>query len=176
MLERLQLDNLLKEVEMESRQQLTGRREFFTTGAAALALASIATAEATAAEVSPALRAHEEANAKLVNEVCAAWETMDVDKIASYWGDEVSFRMIEGMQRIEGKSALIDGTRQFLATRSKARFEVLRTAAMGNTVINERIDHFTRDDGEDAFHITGFFLVKDGKIVEWQDYTMPPVT
>jgi limonene-1,2-epoxide hydrolase len=84
--------------------------------------------------------------------------------------------MIEGMQRIEGKSALIDGTRQFLATRSKARFEVLRTAAMGNTVINERIDHFTRDDGEDAFHITGFFLVKDGKIVEWQDYTMPPVT
>ena len=28
-------------------------------------------------------------------------------------------------------------------------------------------------DNQMAFHITGFFLVKDGKIQEWQDYTWP---
>ena len=48
-----------------------------------------------------------------------------------------------------------------------------QTQAIGNIVINERIDHFTRDNGEDAFHITGMFLVKGGKIVEWQDYMWP---
>ena len=161
---------------MEDRQQLTNRREFIAAGAAGVALAGLAARTASAAEVSPALRAHEEANLKLVNEFCAAWEAMDMDKLASYFDDKVTFRMIEGMQRIEGKAALIEGTKQFLSTRKKARFEVLRSAAMGNTVINERIDYFTREDGEDAFHITGFFLIKNGKIVEWQDYTMPNVT
>lgn len=157
---------------MQPSQELTNRREFIALGASGAAL-SIAAANAAAAEVDPKLSAHEEANIKLVNEFCAAWETMDVEKIATYWDDKVTFRMIEGMQRVEGKTALVDGTKQFLATRSKARFEVLRSAAMGNTVINERIDHFTRENGTDAFHITGFFLVKNGQILEWQDYTMP---
>ena len=156
---------------MEISQELTNRREFIALGTAGATLV-FAAANAAAAEVNPKLIAHEEANIKLVDEFCAAWETMDVDKIASYWDDKIAFRMIEGMQRVEGKAALIEGTKQFLATRSKARFEVLRSAAMGNTVINERIDHFTRENGADAFHITGFFLVKNGKIVEWQDYTM----
>jgi limonene-1,2-epoxide hydrolase len=157
---------------MEPGQQLTNRREFIALGAAGLTLAAALPA-AHAAELSPAMRAHEEANVKLVNEFCAAWESMDVDKLASYWDDKITFRMIEGMQRVEGKAALIDGTKQFLATRSAARFEVLRSTAMGNMVINERIDHFTRENGQDAFHVTGFFLVKNGKIVEWQDYTVP---
>ena len=161
---------------MEDRQQLTNRREFIAAGAAGVALAGLAARTASAAEVSPALRAHEEANLKLVNEFCAAWETMDMDKLASYFDDKVTFRMIEGMQRIEGKAALMEGTKQFLSTRKTARFEVIRSAAMGNTVIHERIDYFTREDGEDAFHITGFFLIKNGKIVEWQDYTMTNVT
>lgn len=158
---------------MENRQELTSRRDFIAIGAAGVALATVAAENSAAAEANPAVIALEEANVKLVNEFCAAWESMDVDKIASFWDDKITFRMIEGMPRVEGKAALIEGTKQFLATRSKARFDVLRSAAMGNTVINERIDYFTRNDGEDAFHITGFFLIKNGKIVEWQDYTMP---
>jgi limonene-1,2-epoxide hydrolase len=158
---------------MEIRQELTNRREFIALGAAAGAMATVAAGTSAAAEPSAAVLAQEEANVKLVNEFCDAWESMDVEKIASYWDDKITFRMIEGMPRVEGKAALIEGTKQFLATRSKARFEVLRSAALGNTVINERIDYFTRSDGEDAFHITGFFLIKNGKIIEWQDYTMP---
>lgn len=159
---------------MENRQPLTHRRDFIAASAAGVALAGAAiSTHAAAAATDPVLAAQEEANTKLVNDFCTAWESMDVEKISSFWDDKVTFRMIESMPRIEGKTALIEGTKQFLATRSKARFEVLRSAAMGNMVINERIDHFTRADGEDAFHVTGFFLVKNGKIVEWQDYTMP---
>ena len=48
-----------------------------------------------------------------------------------------------------------------------------RAQAIGNVVINERVDHFDMGDRKMAFHVAGFFLVKDGKIVEWQDYMMP---
>lgn len=153
----------------------TNRRQFLSlagAGAAALALTTSDTAVAADA-AGTALSAIEEANTKVVNDFCAAWDTMDVEKLAAFWDDKITFRMIEGMQRVEGKAALIDGTKQFLATRSAAHFEVTRSQAMGNIVINERIDHFTRENGKDAFHITGVFLVKNGKIVEWQDYTWP---
>ena len=37
-------------------------------------------------------------------------------------------------------------------------------------VINQRIDHFTRFQIK-AWHGTGVFFLKNGKIVEWFDYT-----
>jgi len=153
----------------------TNRREFMTLGGVGLAAALLGAAQsADAADAAGgALKSVEEANIKVVNDFCAAFDTMDVEKLASFWDDKVSFRMIEMTPRIEGKAALVDGTKQFFATRKAAHFEVLRTHAIGNIVINERIDHFTREDGKDAFHVAGVFLVKGGKIVEWQDYTWP---
>ncbi len=151
----------------------TIRREFIALsglGAAALALSG---GSAMAADASAASNAHEEANIKVVNDFCAAWDSLDAEKLAAFWDDKITFRIIEGQPRIEGKAALTEGTKQYLAARKKAHFEVLRTAAIGNLVINERIDYFTREDGEDAFHVTGLFFVRDGKIVEWQDYSMP---
>jgi limonene-1,2-epoxide hydrolase len=154
----------------------TNRREFIALtgiGAAALAFGAVKDVHAAGDASGASLGTAEEANLKLIADFCATWDTMDVDKLSAFWDDKVTFRMIEGMQRVEGKPALIEGTKQFLATRKKAHFEVTRAAAIGNIVINERIDHFTRENGEDAFHITGVFLVKGGKILEWQDYTWP---
>ncbi len=153
----------------------TNRREFLSlAGIGAAALAAGVANDAVAADAAgDALSGVEAANTKIVNDFCATWESLDVEKLSSFWDDKITFRLIEGQPRVEGKAALIAGTKQFLATRSAARFEVLRSQAIGNIVINERIDHFTRADGKDAFHITGVFLVKGGKIVEWQDYTWP---
>lgn len=154
----------------------TNRRDFMAWGGmgmAALALGAGGAAFAAGDAAAGPLKAAEEANIKLVTDFCAAWDTMDVEKLSAFWDDKITFRLIEGQPRVEGKAALIEGTKQFLTTRKKAHFEVRRTLAIGNIVINERIDHFTRDNGEDAFHITGMFLVKGGKIVEWQDYTWP---
>jgi limonene-1,2-epoxide hydrolase len=50
------------------------------------------------------------------------------------------------------------------------RFEILETWARGPMVINQRIDHF-RDFQIKAWHGTGVFFLKDGKIAEWFDYT-----
>lgn len=151
----------------------TNRREFMVLGGLGAAALAMGGGAAMAAETDAASKAHEEANIKVVNDFCAAWDTMDAEKLAAFWDDKITFRIIEGQPRVEGKAALTEGTKQYLATRKKAHFEVLRSAAMGNLVINERIDHFTREDGEDAFHVTGMFFVRGGKIVEWQDYTVP---
>lgn len=151
----------------------TNRREFLTLAGAAAIAAGAATSASAADAAGDALSKVEVDNIKVVNDFCAAWDTMDPEKLASFWDDKIVFRMIESMPRVEGKAALIEGTKQFLTTRKKAHFKVVRTQAMGNIVINERIDYFTRENGEDAFHITGVFLVKGGKIIEWQDYTWP---
>ena len=149
----------------------TNRREFLAAGGMGAALV-LAAGESRADDSSAT--AAEQANEKVVNEFCAIWETMDIDKIMGFLDDKIVFRMIDNMPFIEGKPAMIDALGQFLATRKSARFEMLRSVAVGNIVVNERIDHFGKEEGpEDAFHITGFFLVKNGKIVEWRDYMMP---
>ena len=156
---------------MNESEGNTNRREFRAAGGMGAAL-MLAAGESRADDSSAS--AAEQANEKVVNEFCAIWETMDIDKIMGFLDDKIVFRMIDNMPFIEGTPAMIDALGQFLATRKSARFEMLRSVAVGNIVVNERIDHFGKEEGpEDAFHITGFFLVKNGKIVEWRDYMMP---
>ncbi len=51
-------------------------------------------------------------------------------------------------------------------------FKILDSWTRGSVVVNERIDAFTRAEGNVAYHLTGVFVVKDGKIVEWSDYSI----
>ncbi|HLK47676.1 MAG TPA: limonene-1,2-epoxide hydrolase family protein [Bryobacteraceae bacterium] len=48
---------------------------------------------------------------------------------------------------------------------------MLDTLAKGPMVFNERIDHFTGGPLK-RWHGVGVFFVKEGKIVEWYDYTI----
>ena len=155
---------------MQTPQAAPSRRAFLTaTGsAAACALLPRGASAATLSEV-------ERANEKVVNDFCAAWVTRDPDQIGSYLSDDASFRPIETQPRIEGREAIIGGLRDFLSSARSARFEMIRSTVIGNTVMNERIDHFDTGDQQLAFHISGVFLVMDGKIKEWQDYTWPEV-
>lgn len=149
----------------------TNRREFLAAGGVGAALL-LAAGKSQAAD--SVISAAEQANEKVVNDFCAAWETMDIDKIASFLDDEIVFRMIDDAPFTEGKQAVVDGIGPFLSNLKSARFEMLRSVAMGNIVVNDRIDHFGKEDGSaDAYHITGVFKVKNGKIVEWRDYLMP---
>lgn len=150
----------------------TNRRDFIiaVAGGAVVGGGLASTARAEEVVGFPEVEA---ANIQVVNDFCAAWESMDLEKIYQYVADDVTFRMTESTPMVVGKAALIEGTKQFLAPAKSARFEVLRTSAMGNTVINERIDYFQMGEKENAFHVTGFFFLKDGKIVEWRDYSVP---
>lgn len=161
-----------------TKEHQSDRRTFMGAGLGAAALLTMldsTRAEAIHHDQENEFAEAEAANEKIVNDFCASFKTLDIEKITSYLADDCTFRMIETTPRMEGKEAIVTGMKSFLATAKSAEFEMIRSAAMGSIVINERIDHFDMGERQNAFHIVGIFFVRDGKIQEWQDYTMPKV-
>ncbi len=80
--------------------------------------------------------------------------------------------MSERQEPTKGHQAVSDKINSFL--RNVVRFEVLDTFARGPMVFNERIDHF-QNLSLKSWHGVGVFFLRDGKIVEWYDYTIAAV-
>jgi limonene-1,2-epoxide hydrolase len=152
-----------KEKIMTNRHWMT-RRTFLTVGASTVTAAGIG-GRAEAAE----LTAAERANVQLVTDFCAAWPSHDLAKILSFFADNGAYRMTETVEPAKGHEAMATRIRSFLDR--VERFEILETFARGPMVFNERIDHFTGGPMK-AWHGMGVFFIKDGKIVEWYDYTI----
>jgi limonene-1,2-epoxide hydrolase len=55
-------------------------------------------------------------------------------------------------------------------------FKTLETHAHGPLVTNVRIDRITSPEGQRDLYYMGVFFLKDGKIVEWNDYEIAPAT
>jgi len=123
------------------------------------------TVGAAAAEPS----AVERANMQVVRDFCAAWPSHDLDRILSFFADAGSYRMTETMEPTKGRDALIARIKMII--NNVTQFEILDTWARGPMVVNERIDRFTNFQLT-SWHGVGVFLIKDGKIVEWYDYTI----
>ena len=113
--------------------------------------------------------ADEKANMKTVNDFCAAFAEHDLNKVMSFFADNCAYRMSEAQEPNKGRQSVSGRIGSFLDR--VERFEILDTLAKGPMVFNERIDHFS-GGGLRSWHGVGVFFVKDGKIVEWNDYTI----
>jgi len=111
----------------------------------------------------------EQANIQLVNEFCAAWPSHDLDIILAFFADDGAYRMTETTELADGRDAVAARIQTILS--NVDRFEVLDTFARGPMVINERIDYFS-DFALKTWHGVGVFFIRDGKIVDWYDYTI----
>jgi limonene-1,2-epoxide hydrolase len=111
----------------------------------------------------------EKANAQIVTDFCAAWPSHNLDKVMSFFAGNAAYRVSETQEPVKGKEAVSERIKSFL-DRVK-EFEVLDTLAKGPMVFNERIDHFTGGPLK-SWHGVGVFFLKEGKIVEWYDYTI----
>ena len=140
------------------------RRGFLAAGAGAIALASM-TRSASAAE----LTTDEAANVKLVNDFCAAWPSHDLDRIMAFFADDGAYRMTETTPLADGRDAVSERIQTII--NNVDRFDVLDTFARGPMVINERIDYFS-DFALKTWHGVGVFFIREGKIVDWYDYTI----
>jgi len=138
------------------------RRNALTT--ASLGIAAFAT-RAQAAEWTPA----EKANVDAVNAFCAAWPSHDVAKIMSFFADPCAYRVTETQEPAKGREAVTAKIASFVDRVQE--FKVLDTFAKGPMVFNERIDSFA-SGALRSWHGVGVFFLKDGKIVEWYDYTI----
>jgi limonene-1,2-epoxide hydrolase len=144
-------------------QPKTDRRRFLAASGL-VALAGFAR-PAAAAEMT----ADEKANVKVVNDFCAAWPSHDLARVMAFFADHGAYRMTETMEPAKGRDAVTARVKTIIDRVEK--FEVLDTFARGPMVINERIDRFSGGPLK-AWHGVGVFFVKDGKIVEWYDYTI----
>ena len=113
--------------------------------------------------------AAEKANVRIVNEFCAVWPGHDITKIMSFFVEDCVYRPLETAEPVKGRDVI--AKRIGPAVKTVVRFEVLDTLAKGPMVINERIDHFSSGSLR-RWHGVGVFWLKDGKIVEWSDYTI----
>ena len=149
---------------MSNTQRGTDRRRFLATGLGAVLLAGVGrTAEA--AEPS----ALEKANMQVVKDFCSTWPSHDLEKIVSFFPDNGAYRMTETMEPAKGREALTARIKTII--NNVDRFEILDTFARGPIVVNERIDRFSNFQLK-SWHGVGVFFLKDGKIVEWYDYTI----
>ena len=149
----------------QSRNVSATRRTMLAAGGVGLA-ALASPRSARAAEMTAA----EKANVQVVNDFCAAWPGHKLERIMSFFADTCAYRVTETMEPNKGKQAVTDRIRGFLNNVEK--FEVLDTFARGPMVINERRDLFLNGGPLKMWHGVGVFFLKDGKIVEWYDYTI----
>jgi limonene-1,2-epoxide hydrolase len=140
------------------------RRGFLAAGAGFAALAGFAS-RAEAAEMT----AGERENVRVVTAFCAAWPSHDLAQVMSFFADTGAYRMTETMEPAKGRDAVTERVKSIIDRVEE--FRVLDTFARGPMVVNERIDRFS-SGALKAWHGVGVFFIKDGKIVEWYDYTI----
>jgi limonene-1,2-epoxide hydrolase len=152
---------------MASTHSKTGRRSFLATGIGAAALVGLGR-DARAAEPT----AVERANMKVVEEFCAAWPSHDLERILGFFAPNGAYRMTETMEPAKGREALTARIKTIITNVDE--FKILDTWARGPMVVNERVDRFSNFVLK-SWHGVGIFFIKDGKIVEWYDYTIDSV-
>ena len=148
---------------MHTFEPSIGRRSFLAAGAGLAAFGGLG------ATVAAAPSAQESANIQIVNDFCAAWPSHDLEKIMAFFAEGGAYRMTETMPPAKGREAVTTSVKSII--NSVVGFEVLDTFARGPMVVNERIDRFTNFQLK-SWHGVGVFFLKDGKIVEWYDYTI----
>jgi limonene-1,2-epoxide hydrolase len=112
-----------------------------------------------------------------VTNFCLAWNGKDVEKLIPFIAETIEYHMWEGGPVVKGIEQFRAQLSGFMAGMKEIRWEIFRSAVIGDIVINERMDHFIQAPGskrpDNHFHIVGVFLVREGKIQYWKDYNMP---
>ena len=142
------------------------RAGFLAAGGVAAAALSLPF-RATAAEPSAA----EKANLALVTAFCASFAGRDMSRISSFLADACVYRVTETTPPVSGGDA-VARIRNYVERSTKIEFKIHESWVKGPIVVNERTDSFVAPDRTNAYHLTGVFFVKDGKIAEWTDYVI----
>lgn len=119
----------------------------------------------------------ERANDKLVADFVAAYSTRDASVLDKFVTDDIVYQITEGRPEIVGREAFFKHNDDMLQGLEKVEWVNLRQCAIGQIVLNDRIDEFYPYPGSKVprmrFRVAGFFLIDDGRIKVWRDYSYP---
>jgi limonene-1,2-epoxide hydrolase len=109
-------------------------------------------------------------NLALVRDFCAAWSSLDLDRLMGFIGDDCFYHNIP-MEPVIGLHAVREFTRGFLAMAQGAEFRILSIAESGEgVVLTERVDRFRINGNWAELPVMGAFEIVGGKIAKWRDY------
>lgn len=107
---------------------------------------------------------------QVVRDFCAAWESVDAERILAFFTDDAVYHNIP-MQPATGKDAIRGLLGFILGPAKSVKFDILHMASDGDVVLNERVDTFEMKDGKTVtLRVMGTFELRDGKIAAWRDY------
>jgi len=158
------------------------RRELFL-GASLLALLGMQDATA-GAHTGPRIElseteqaALEKANDALIANFVKDYATRDADVLSRYVADDIVYQITTGMPEVVGIEAFRKHNDNMFKGLDKVDWINLRQFAIGQIVINDRIDEFYPYPGSKTprmrFRVAGYFLIEDGKIKVWRDFPYP---
>lgn len=106
----------------------------------------------------------------VVNAFIAAIEAKDLDAALALVTDDVRYENVP-IDPIVGKEATGTVLNGFLGQADEVDWQILRQHAVGDVVVNERLDRFRIGPGWLELPVAGFFEVTpDGLISLWRDY------
>jgi len=161
---------------------LINRRDLFM-GAGMLAMFGIQDA-AAGGHTAPRVELTEEqqialekANDTLVANFVNDYATRDADLLSKYVSDDIIYQITTGMPEVTGIEAFRKHNDNMFKGLEKVEWVNLRQFAIGQVVINDRIDEFYPYPGSKVprmrFRVAGYFLIEDNKIKVWRDVPYP---
>jgi len=106
----------------------------------------------------------------VVSEFCAAFGNGKTPaELVDYFTDDAVYHNIP-VDPAVGHDAILALLNMFMGAIDRVEFQVLNVAAVGDTVLTERVDVFYLPNGTIELPVMGTFEVKDGKIAAWRDY------
>ena len=107
---------------------------------------------------------------EVVNAFCAALNGDGLEASLAYIADDCVYQNMP-FPPVRGPAGVRDALAGFFQLTGPVRIETLRQVAVGNRVMNERLDHFDPPSGR-AFGlpVAGAFEVHGDKITGWRDY------
>jgi len=119
----------------------------------------------------------EKANDALSTNFVDDYATRDADALSQYVADDVVYQITTGMPEVVGREAFHKHNDNMFKGLDKVEWVNLRQFAIGQIVINDRIDEFYPYPGSKVprmrFRVAGYFLIEDDKIKVWRDFPYP---
>jgi len=109
---------------------------------------------------------------QVVLNFCKLWEKQDVEGVVQAMTPDCVYANMP-LPAMNGRDEVRAFISNLLTTTSKVEFIVhnIASAADGKTVYTERTDAFSMGDKRVAAPVMGIFVVRDGLIHEWRDYS-----
>ncbi len=108
-------------------------------------------------------------NEKIIREFIQAWSRLEPTELSSYFAEDgVYHNMPTGP--VGGRENVEKMIRDFTATWTETKWEILNLVSAGDVVIAERLDRTKAGEKSVDLPCTGVFEMEGGKIKVWRDY------